>query len=286
MNFYKRHIGDYLKDTSHLTLLEHGIYTRLLDIYYTRETGIPEDQAARLIGARTKEERAALAAVLDEFFILDGDTYRQTRADREIADSQAKAERNREVGKKGGRPPKNRNQNGLNQEPTKNPDGFQTEPTNNPSHKPLANINPKDTLLPTQPTPTPLPSPRVAVDNSKPYGKAAAALIPLGVRITAQHPTLIAWIDEGFTIDQLTAAVAIARLNKPEPEAIPANYLDRIVRDPPKPSKPKERRAAWWETEQGILAQGAELGMVPRAGEGWPEFKQRISVELDRRKTA
>ena len=46
MNYYKRHIGDYLKDTAHLSLLEHGVYARLLDVYYTRETAIPDDQAA------------------------------------------------------------------------------------------------------------------------------------------------------------------------------------------------------------------------------------------------
>ncbi|WP_244104418.1 YdaU family protein [Burkholderia gladioli] len=84
MNFYKRHIGDYLKDTAHLSLLEHGVYTRLLDVYYTREAGIPEAQAARLIGARTKDEMSALEAVLDEFFELGDGTWTQPRCEREI----------------------------------------------------------------------------------------------------------------------------------------------------------------------------------------------------------
>lgn len=135
MNHYPRHIGDYLKDTAHLTLLEHGVYTRLLDVYYTREGAIPEDQAARLVGARSKDERDALQAVLSEFFALEDGQWRQKRADAEIARYLEKAERNREVGKKGGRP---RTQ----QEPTNNPDGFQNEtqgePTDNPSHKPVA----------------------------------------------------------------------------------------------------------------------------------------------------
>lgn len=84
MNFYKRHIGDYLKDTAHLTLLEHGVYSRLLDVYYTRESGIPDAQAARLIGARGKEETAALKVVLDEFFELVDGTWIQDRCEREI----------------------------------------------------------------------------------------------------------------------------------------------------------------------------------------------------------
>ncbi|WP_240049389.1 YdaU family protein [Burkholderia thailandensis] len=84
MNFYKRHIGDYLKDTAHLSLLEHGVYTRLLDVYYTREAGIPDDQAARLIGARARDELAALKVVLSEFFELIDGTWMQQRCEREI----------------------------------------------------------------------------------------------------------------------------------------------------------------------------------------------------------
>lgn len=94
MNYYERHIGDYLKDTAHLSLLEHGVYTRLLDVYYTREDGIPDDQAARLIGARSKDEREALKAVLAEYFELAAGMHTQTRSDREIAryqDKQRKA---------------------------------------------------------------------------------------------------------------------------------------------------------------------------------------------------
>ena len=94
MNYYERHIGDYLKDTAHLSLLEHGVYARLLDVYYTREGGIPDREAARLIGARSKDEREALAAVLEEFFTLVDGVHVQDRCEREVArfqDKQRKA---------------------------------------------------------------------------------------------------------------------------------------------------------------------------------------------------
>ena len=122
MNFYKRHIGDYLKDTSHLTLLEHGVYTRLLDVYYTREGGIPESQAGRLIGARTKDECAALETVLSEFFSLTDGVWLQQRCEREISDASAQAKANRENGKKGGRPKANHN-------PTDNPIETEQKPS-------------------------------------------------------------------------------------------------------------------------------------------------------------
>lgn len=96
MNYYNRHIGDYLKDTSHLTLLEHGIYTRLMDVYYVRESALPQDQIARLVGARTSEELAALQSVLAEFFELVSGSWVQHRCEKEIeaySDKSIKAKR-------------------------------------------------------------------------------------------------------------------------------------------------------------------------------------------------
>ncbi len=95
MNYYERHIGDYLKDTAHLSLLEHGVYTRLLDVYYTREGALPSKDVMRLIGARSKDEKAAVQSVLAEFFVMEehGD-WVQPRCEREIEwfkDKQRKA---------------------------------------------------------------------------------------------------------------------------------------------------------------------------------------------------
>lgn len=59
MNYYEKHIGDYTKNTAHLSLLEHGVYNRLMDVYYTKEGPIHNSQVFRLIGARTDEEQQA-----------------------------------------------------------------------------------------------------------------------------------------------------------------------------------------------------------------------------------
>ena len=140
MNYYKRHIGDYMKDASHLSLLEHGVYMRLLDVYYTREAPIPVDQAARLISARTKEEKAALEVVTCEFFMVVDGAYTQTRCDSEIATMQQKTETNREVGRLGGRPRKE-----TQTVSDGNPEITQTVSEKNPnitlatSHKPVTN---------------------------------------------------------------------------------------------------------------------------------------------------
>lgn len=143
MNYYKRHIGDYMKDASHLSLLEHGVYMRLLDVYYTREAPIPVDQAARLISARSKDEKQALLVVVEEFFTVVDGCYTQTRCDSEIAAMLQKAETNREVGKRGGRPRKE-----AAMADSGNPEITQMVSENNPdvtlatSHKPITNNPP------------------------------------------------------------------------------------------------------------------------------------------------
>lgn len=138
MNYYKRHLGDYAKDAGHLSMLEHGAYTLLLDRYYAVERPIPTAEAYKVCRAREANERETVDAVLAEFFTDTPDGWTNKRADQEIATYKAKAVRNQESGKKGGRPPKSETQTVSDE----NPNGFQTETQtvskNNPSHKPLA----------------------------------------------------------------------------------------------------------------------------------------------------
>lgn len=86
MNYYEHHIGDYAEATQHLTILEDGVYTRLLRKYYASEKPLPADIAKvqRLVVARSKEEREAVEAVLREFFELREDGWHQDRCDMEI----------------------------------------------------------------------------------------------------------------------------------------------------------------------------------------------------------
>ncbi|MBC7604313.1 MAG: DUF1376 domain-containing protein [Ramlibacter sp.] len=106
MNYFEHHIGDYDADTAHLSWLEDMAYTRLMRLYYRKEAPIPADvsDACRLIRAVTKEQKQAVESVLKEFFTPGLDGWRQKRCDADVARYQAKAERNREVGKLGGRP--------------------------------------------------------------------------------------------------------------------------------------------------------------------------------------
>mgnify|MGYP002738035196 CR=1 FL=1 len=91
MNFYPRHLGDYAKDTGHLSLAAHGAYTLLLDRYYATERPIGREEAFRICHAITKAEKAAVSQVLSEFFLWADGAYRNKRADEEIARAKEKS---------------------------------------------------------------------------------------------------------------------------------------------------------------------------------------------------
>ena len=87
MNYFELHIGDYAEATAHLTFVEDAAYIRLLRKYYATEKPLPADlkQVQRLVGARSKEEKNAVQAVLEEFFSLQDDGWHNARCDAEIA---------------------------------------------------------------------------------------------------------------------------------------------------------------------------------------------------------
>lgn len=119
MHYYTHNFGDYAKDAGHLTTLQHGIYRKLMDVYYVTEQPIPVLKAARLAGV----SQAEVDVVLGDFFELseDGTVWRHKRIDAEIAAYHAKAEKNRQNGAKGGRP--------------KNPGGSDSDTEDDPNGK-------------------------------------------------------------------------------------------------------------------------------------------------------
>ena len=83
--------SDYLADTAHLGLTEHGVYWRLLLHYYQHHNPLPADldKICRIVLANTPEERRTVEYILTEFFVLtareDGTMiWRHGRADVEI----------------------------------------------------------------------------------------------------------------------------------------------------------------------------------------------------------
>lgn len=98
--------SDYLADTAHLSLEEHGVYWRLLLHYYQHAKPLPGDfnRLARVIGANSVKEKTALRFILDEYFAPHNEDgiacWRHSRADDEIQKASEKYQSNREKAKR------------------------------------------------------------------------------------------------------------------------------------------------------------------------------------------
>lgn len=143
MNYYPFHLGDYTSHTAHLTPMEDICYRRMLDLYYIRETHLPEDhqQIARLI--RMSDSADIVKAVLNEFFQLLDDGYHNGRADREIASFKRMAEGGKRGAEKRWSKPSDSQPIASPSPPQSNPNANQNQYQN---HKP---INGKGSRLPT-----------------------------------------------------------------------------------------------------------------------------------------
>ena len=153
MNYYERYCGDYQRDTAHLSLAEHGVYTILLDVCYSTEKPLPADYKPlfRICRAMDDDEQEAVKSVADQFFPVCEDGFRHNpRADEDIISARKRIDTARENGKTGGRPRKPKNpaktQRVPKQEPSNNPVGIPPEtqrvsgmePTGNPVANPPA----------------------------------------------------------------------------------------------------------------------------------------------------
>jgi len=82
MNYYERHIGDYIRDTVGLSMLEDGAYGRLLDQLYQTEKPLPLDrkEVYRMARATSATERKAVDYVVGKFFERTDEGLVQKRA--------------------------------------------------------------------------------------------------------------------------------------------------------------------------------------------------------------
>lgn len=88
MNYFELYPGDYLRDTTRLSLAEHGAYLRLLMAYYSDEQPLSAENSElfRTVSAMNSAEKKAVLSVADRFFPIGDDGFRHNaRADAEIA---------------------------------------------------------------------------------------------------------------------------------------------------------------------------------------------------------
>jgi uncharacterized protein YdaU (DUF1376 family) len=94
MHYYRHHIGDFRRDTASLSDIDAMAYLKLLWMYYDTEQPLPANPQllAFKIGANTE----SVQLILDAFFTLDGDVYRQKRCDAELEEYRNKGKKARD----------------------------------------------------------------------------------------------------------------------------------------------------------------------------------------------
>jgi len=135
MHYYKFNIGDYARSTRHLSNEEDLAYRRLIDMYYENEAPIPLE--THWVARRIRVAAEVVDIVLQDMFERTEDGWKHARCEADITDYHKSAQRNRENGKRGGRP------KSVGKKPKENPVGSQSDASGNPvvtlttNHKPL-----------------------------------------------------------------------------------------------------------------------------------------------------
>jgi len=218
VNYFELYPGDYLRDTTRLTLTEHGAYLRLLMAYYAEEEPLPTDESELfvIVSAVSAADKTAVRKVADRFFPVGQDGMRHnSRGDEEITKARRRIEAAQTNGGKGGRPKKPKpNPNKTHWKPA----GFLMGSENPAFQKPKQ--NPSETHS-GEALHTPHAIPKAAIGNSSASAdisqgetleaRACRLMREVGcVRVNQMHVDLIAAIAEWITPETLAATAAEA----------------------------------------------------------------------------
>lgn len=95
--------GDYLRDTQHLSMSEHGALLKLLMFCWDQKGPAPLDERklCGIVNARSGDEVEALRRVLSEFFVRMEDGHYNNRMQREVERSEVLSRLRANAGRKG-----------------------------------------------------------------------------------------------------------------------------------------------------------------------------------------
>ena len=98
MHYYSHHIGDLIRDTANLDDHQLVTYMRMIWAYYQSEQPLENNLEDIAFAMRSDEKTVRL--LLRHYFVLDGDLWRHTRCDKEIANYHGKSEKAKQSAKK------------------------------------------------------------------------------------------------------------------------------------------------------------------------------------------
>jgi uncharacterized protein YdaU (DUF1376 family) len=317
MNYYEHHIGDYSQATSHLSFIEDATYSRLIRKYYATEKPMPADvkTVQRLVNAKSKEERNAVELVLNEFFMLTEDGWRQGRCDHEIArfkDKQAKAKRSADsrwqptavITSNSATATNTKLDLDANVACVRIAEALPTQCSPNTSHQ--SPISKHQSIKSMGETKVKKISESVVQKKKDDLGdlsslgvvgtlgdrhKHFAELISKeGTSVSVDDCRIKDMVATGASEADVIGAISIAReMRKKISTASPINagYVLAILKCEIKKRalsvKADAGDIAWWKTNEGIDAKGRELSMRAQGSESYESYKARIFVELRKR---
>ena len=184
MNFFKLYIGDYQRDTAHLSVTEHGAYLLMLQHFYATEKPLPVGKVLhRMLRAQDKAEREAIDFIAGKFWTATDDGLINERAAQEIAKAEHQRSVNQQIGKLGGRPKRKETE-------SVNESDSESEPNDNPNQTP-------DTRHQTN---TPKPPPDGFAEfwdrYPKKVGKPAALKAFRAAKLNGHLPEVLADVEE------------------------------------------------------------------------------------------
>lgn len=170
--------GDYLKDTQHLTVYEHGTYLKLLLYCWSKEQPLPLDKKTiyRIGGASTKKQRVILEKILSEFFSKNETGFVNLKSQKIINIQNEKRQKLTENGRKGGLASQANAQAKLKQTPEQNQSIPEPEPNisnldHGYKHKVFGSIEPsaRDAIASHEPIRSHIPKKKLESDFNELY---------------------------------------------------------------------------------------------------------------------
>ena len=303
MNYYEHHIGDYAEATAHLTFIEDATYSRLIRKYYATEKPLPIEikLVQRLINARSKEEKNAVVSVLNEFFTLTDQGWRQERCDHEIArfkDKQLKARRSAEGRWQSFPPDESQSEITPNIGCVRNATAMRTHCSPDTKHQsPVTNLhtpgkqnNGGEKEKISQGPPTLADDEKILQERIEKYKCFAAMISKEGRAIAVDDYRIRDIVNLGVSEAEVAQAIATAketRMKVSNLTPINAGYVLAILKGARKKAEAASAdKDAWWKTNEGIDAKGREIGMRAQGAENYDSFKTRIFAELRKRQEA
>ena len=288
MNYYEHHIGDYAEATAHLTFIEDATYGRLIRKYYATEKPLPIDVklVQRLINARSKEEKNSVVSVLNEFFTLTDDGWRQVRCDHEIArfkDKQVKARRSAEGRWQAFQADDLRQETEPHNVCVRIATALRTQCSPDTRHQtPITNLHTPDKQN------NGGEIEKVLQGDGEKKKQIQTLFEKEGLNVAVDDERIAQLIQQALTVEELEEAIAQAKeMRRRASSSTPINtgFVLAILKGMRRKAQALDSSEdTWWKSNEGIDLKGRVLGMRAQGSESYDSFKTRIFAELRRRK--